>query len=215
MRVLLKFSRGEEIKYISHLDLQRLFKRALRRANIAMEYSKGFNPRILISFATALPLGTISNCEYVEIETEKYYNPIDVKNHLNQVLPQSIRIVSAIEPDDKFPNVGSVIALASYSLYAEDFDKNIISDIISREEIIVEKRTKKGLANVNVRPMIHSLSFEGNVIKATLSCSNSENLRADKLAEILKAEGIEITTICREDIFIIKDGILCRPIEEK
>lgn len=213
MRILLKFSRENEIKYISHLDIQRLFQRALRRAKIPMAYSKGFNPHLLISFATALPLGVCSRGEYVEIQTEKYINPKDVKTHLNEVLPNGIKILDAVEPKDDFPNVGSVIALAEYSLdFIGEDAAGVIAKLLSQNEIIIEKKTKKGLAEVNVRKMIHSLCVGGDKIRATLSLSNSESLRADKLAEILASNGITVTQIFREAIYIINGGKLSKPL---
>ena len=213
MRILLKFSRGSQIKYISHLDIQRLFQRALRRAKIPMEYSKGYNPHLLISFATALPLGVCSRGEYVEIQTEKYINPVDVKNRLNEVLPSGIEILAAEELKDNFPNVGSVIALAQYSIaYEGENAQEIIKEILQSEELIIEKKTKKGLAQVNVRKMIHSLALDGEKINATLSLSNSESLRADKLAEILSSKGLCTKEIYREAIFIINNGNLILPL---
>ena len=213
MRILLKFSRGREIKYISHLDIQRLFQRALRRAKIPMEYSKGYNPHLLISFATALPLGVCSRGEYVEIQTNNYINPIDVKNRLNEVLPKGIEILASEELKENFPNVGSVIALAQYSLdFSGENAQEVIDELLQSEEIIIEKKTKKGLAQVNVRKMIHSLALDGEKIKATLSLSNSESLRADKLAEILQNKGICTKEIYREAIFIINNGSLTLPL---
>lgn len=213
MRILLKFSRESQIKYISHLDIQRLFQRALRRAKIPMEYSKGYNPHLLISFATAMPLGVCSRAEYVEIQTEKYINPVDVKNRLNEVLPSGIEILAAEELKDGYPNVGSVIALAQYSLdFSGENAQEIIKELLQSDEIVIEKKTKKGLAQVNVRKMIHSLSLQGDKITATLSLSNSESLRADKLAEILVCKGLCIGEIYREAIYIIKDGNLVLPL---
>lgn len=213
MRILLKFSRGREIKYISHLDIQRLFQRALRRAKIPMEYSKGYNPHLLISFATALPLGVCSRGEYVEIQTSKYINPIDVKNRLNEVLPKGVEILAAEELKENFPNVGSVIALAQYSFeFSGENAQEAIEKLLQSEEIVIEKKTKKGLAQVNVRKMIHSLALDGEKIKATLSLSNSESLRADKLAEILQGRGICTKEIYREAIFIINNGNLTLPL---
>lgn len=213
MRILLKFSRESQIKYISHLDIQRLFQRALRRAKIPMEYSKGYNPHLLISFATAMPLGVCSRGEYVEIQTEKYINPIDVKARLNEALPVGIQILDAAELQDNYPNVGSVIALAQYSLaFTGENAQESIKELLQSEEIVIEKKTKKGLAQVNVRKMIHSLSIQDNKIKATLSLSNSESLRADKLAEILSGKGLCIGEIYREAIYIIKDGNLVLPL---
>lgn len=216
MRLLMRFEKGEEVKYISHLDMQRLFQRALRRAKLPCEYSKGFNPHLLISFACALPVGVCSTCEYVEVQLERFIHPLECKTRLNEVLPKGIKIVNAIEPKDDYPTVASVIALAEYTFIPEkkaDYSQ-IISNLNNQDTILIEKKTKKGFKEVNVRPMIHRLKQVDDVIKATLSASNSENLRADKLREILENQGIKIKKTVRNSIFILNGNKIEEPIGE-
>ncbi len=217
MRLLMRFSKGDEVKYISHLDIQRLFQRALRRAKLSCAYSQGFNPHMLISFACALPVGVCSNAEYVEVQLEKYVHPLDAMRMLNDVLPNGVRILNATEPKEGYPNVGSVIALAGYSFVPESIEgcTDKLKELMAQNEIIIEKRTKKGMANVNVRPMIHRLALVGDKIEATLSCSNSENMRADKLAEMLENTGIKIKSAVRETLYIINESRLEEPLGAK
>lgn len=217
MRLLMRFEKGEEVKYISHLDMQRLFQRALRRADLPCEYSKGFNPHLIISFACALPVGVCSLAEYVEVQLTSFIHPTKCKEKLNEVLPKGVKIIDAVELNDKYPSVASVICLAEYSFIPEtdgDYTK-IIDSLNNREEIIIEKKTKKGFKDVNVRPMIHRLKQVKNEIKATLSCSNSENLRADKLKEILENENIKIRSVTRNSIFIENENKIEEPIQIK
>ncbi|MBR2861068.1 MAG: TIGR03936 family radical SAM-associated protein [Clostridia bacterium] len=214
MRVLLRFEKGNEVKYISHLDMQRLFQRALRRAKLPCAYSQGFNPHLLISFAAALPVGVCSDAEFVEFQLTKFIHPLEVMKRLNEVMPKGVKILNAIEPEESFPNVGSVIALAEYAFTTKNGDdySKALKDILAQEEITIEKKAKKGFALVNVRPMIHRLTQNGEVIKATLSCSNSENLRADKMAEILSCNGISVASIKRTSILICIDGFIKEPL---
>lgn len=214
MRLLMRFQKNEEVKYISHLDMQRLFQRALRRAKLPSAYSQGFNPHLLISFACALPVGVCSDAEYVEVQLEKFVHPLECMKRLNEVLPTGVRIINAIEPDEAYPNVASVIILAEYTFIPEkDGDySDTLKNILKKDTIEIEKKTKKGMAFVNVRPMIHRLSFVDGVIKATLSCSNSENLRADKLQEILENENIKISSVCRNSLFILNGNNIEEPM---
>ncbi len=216
MRLLMRFEKGEEVKYISHLDMQRLFQRALRRAKLPCEYSKGFNPHLLISFACALPVGVCSKAEYVEVQLEKFIHPSECKARLNEVLPMGIKILNAVEPKDDYPTVASVIALAEYTFIPEvkaDYSE-IINNLINQESIVIEKKTKKGFKEVNVRPMIHRLKQVDDKIFATLSTSNSENLRADKLEEILENNGIKIKKVMRNSIFILNGNKIEEPMGE-
>lgn len=216
MRLLMRFEKGEEVKYISHLDMQRLFQRALRRAKLPCEYSKGFNPHLLISFACALPVGVCSKAEYVEVQLEKFIHPSECKARLNEVLPMGIKILNAVEPKDDYPTVASVIALAEYTFIPDvkaDYSE-IINNLINQESIVIEKKTKKGFKEVNVRPMIHRLKQVDDKIFATLSTSNSENLRADKLQEILENNGIKIKKVMRNSIFILNGNKIEEPMGE-
>jgi len=214
MRLLMKFQKKEDVKFISHLDMQRLFQRALRRAKLPCTYSQGFNPHLFISFACALPVGVCSDAEYVEVQLEKFVHPDECLNRLNEVLPLGVKILKAVKLDDKYPSVGSVIIAAEYTLTPEDTKdySSILKSLLSKESIEIEKKTKKGMAIVNVRPMIHRLSMVDGVIKATLSCSNTENLRADKLQEILEGEGIKISLVRRNSLFILNGNKIEEPI---
>ena len=67
MRIIASFYKHDEVRFVSHLDMQRLFQRAFRRAGLPLSYSKGFNPHPLLSFATALSVGYTSECEYFDV----------------------------------------------------------------------------------------------------------------------------------------------------
>ncbi len=215
MKLLLRLEKGEKVKYISHLDMQRLFQRALRRAKLPCAYSQGFNPHMLVSFACALPVGVCSKAEYAEVVLERFVPPTECMARLNEVLPDGVKILNACEPKDTDPTVGSVIALAEYSFMLKESGsvQDKLDSMLKKEEILIEKKTKKGFATVNVRNMIHSVKQKGNMLYATLSCSNSENLRADKFREILLEAGIETLSAVREKLFIISDGMLKEPLE--
>lgn len=215
MKLLLRLEKGEKVKYISHLDMQRLFQRALRRAKLPCAYSQGFNPHMLVSFACALPVGVCSKAEYAEVVLERFVPPTECMARLNEVLPDGVKILNACEPKDTDPTVGSVIALAEYSFMLKDSGsvQDKLDSMLKKEEILIEKKTKKGFATVNVRNMIHSVKQKDNMLYATLSCSNSENLRADKFREILLETGIETFSAVREKLFIISDGTLKEPLE--
>lgn len=215
MKLLLRLEKGEKVKYISHLDMQRLFQRALRRAKLPCAYSQGFNPHMLVSFACALPVGVCSKAEYAEVVLERFVSPTECMVRLNEVLPDGVKILNACEPKDTDPTVGSVIALAEYSFMLKESGsvQDKLGSMLKKEEILIEKKTKKGFATVNVRNMIHSVKQKGNMLYATLSCSNSENLRADKFREILLESGIETLSAVREKLFIISDGMLKEPLE--
>ena len=81
MRIIVSFYKHEQVMFVSHLDMQRLFQRAFRRADLQLAYSNGFNPHPLLSFATALSVGYTSDCEYFDVMLSEYVSPAEFPAH--------------------------------------------------------------------------------------------------------------------------------------
>jgi radical SAM-linked protein len=94
-RIKIKYTKGEEVKFISHRDLMRVFQRAIRRAEIPIAYSQGFNPHMKISWGQALKVGKTSGEEYAELNIEGWIKPRELQERLNQTLPPGIEILEA------------------------------------------------------------------------------------------------------------------------
>ena len=94
-RIKIKYTKGEEVKFISHRDLMRTFQRAIRRAEIPIAYSQGFNPHMKISWGNALKVGQASHNEYAELQLENFIKSEELLQRLNKQLPQGIEILEA------------------------------------------------------------------------------------------------------------------------
>lgn len=94
-KIKIKFKKGEEVKFISHRDLMRVFQRAIRRADLPITYSQGFNPHMKISWGNALKLGKTSDNEEATLHMADWTRPQTVKAQLNSVLPPGIEILDA------------------------------------------------------------------------------------------------------------------------
>jgi len=94
-KIRIKYRKGEEVKYLSHLDLMRAVHRAVRRAGLPITYSQGFNPHMKISWGKALKVGQASNEEYAEIHLEQLMPPKEIMDRLNATLPSGIEIRDA------------------------------------------------------------------------------------------------------------------------
>lgn len=157
-----KFIRGEEVKFISHLDLMKVFERALRRSGIPILYSKGFNPHPQLVFGLPLPVGVTSEAEYLDLELEEPVNPHEFMNRLNSCLPKGIALIDAKEKKTK-ENIMATVVAASYEILtaSSKFKLNEVRDLIKKfmelEEIVVKKQTKRKIQNVNIRPMIYNI----------------------------------------------------------
>lgn len=168
--VRLRFSKTGRLKYISHLDINRAMSRALKRAQIPLWYTEGFNPHPYMSFSLPLSLGVESLCESVDLRIIGDITNDEIKNRLNNVLPQDIKIVDVY--DDFRDNSEIVYSDYVYKFEFKDNEEAIekIKNVLSSDEIIALKKGKQGRKRVmketNIKSFIdkYSISIRNNVI---------------------------------------------------
>ena len=168
--VRLRFSKTGRLKYISHLDINRAMSRALKRAQIPLWYTEGFNPHPYMSFSLPLSLGVESLCESVDLRIIGDITNDEIKYRLNNVLPQDIKIVDVY--DDFRDNSEIVYSDYVYKFEFKDneaaFEK--IKNVLSSDEIIALKKGKLGRKRVmketNIKSFIdkYSISIRNDVI---------------------------------------------------
>ena len=128
----IRFEKVEVAKYISHLDLQRIFSRSLTRSGIKLMYSEGFNPRPKISFVSAISLGVESLCEFADIKIAENLTETQVFDKMKNVFPQGINIREVYEPETDFKNIDRTkydISLKSDGFGVNDLDKLFEGDV--------------------------------------------------------------------------------------
>jgi len=111
-----EITKGEEIRYISHLDYASLMERAIRRAKLPAAYSEGFNPHMKIAFASALAVGVTSDAEYMDIELTKPVCQPEFFDKLSAALPNGVKLLKAREFDGKAKALMAVADLADYEI---------------------------------------------------------------------------------------------------
>lgn len=188
----LTFEKKGYAKYVSHLDLMRMFQRAFLRAELPISFSQGFNPHQKISISFPLPLGVTGEKEYIDIELDEKLEFTELIERLNNALPTDIRISSASFPTQKTSTLSRAVYDVIIDLKNDISDlKNKISNVLDQNEIIVEKKTKRGIADTNIKPsIIHSeiLSVEDKEVnlKLVLSCEDGASLKASVVVDALK-----------------------------
>ena len=181
--------------YISHLDMNRCMTRAVRRAGIPLWYTEGFNPHPYMTFLMPLPLGQEGKREPVDIRIEQYMPFEEIKNRLNSVMPEGVKIVDVLEPVNK----ANEIAAAEYEISTEFLSDGEAEGFAAGAQSIIdsgvlnaEKRSKRGIKTVNLCEMIRSFEcrVNGNMVetKAVLAAGNTVNLNAELLMNALFAE---------------------------
>lgn len=181
----LKFSKNGKMIYIGHLDLLKFFIRLIKRTQLPIAYSNGFNP-----------------------------------HQCNQALPSGIEILKVRELKEGEKNCASAIVAADYKVCLDQKIENlkdIIDEILSEKNIVLEREVKKKFKTVDIRPMIYSLevdnSGENSIINTRIATGSQGNLKIDLLMEyIYKKCNIEYIPIklktTRYEMYTEKDGEL-------
>lgn len=167
MRLRIAYTKVEDARYIAHLDLTRVFERAIRRAGISMTYSEGFNPRPKISFGSALAVGTEGAREYVDIDIQRELNLGEVLGLIQEQLPHGIRLLEVRTLTQGAKPLMAVLNAASYQirgLMALPIQPDRLQDAVeawlAREQVIYSRYTKKGPTDKDIRPWVKRLEAE-------------------------------------------------------
>lgn len=184
MKVRIRFSKTGALVYIGHLDVMRYFQKLFRRAQIPVAYSEGFSPHQILSFTPPLPLGMESFGEYADVElTEPVSTALAMERLAAQSVPE-IKIMSFKELYDGCEKAMAAVKAAKYSAgFGEDVNmsdlKNVIDELMARDEITVVKKTKKNVSSINLRPLIHDLTVSGNELNMTVSSGSIDNIKPE------------------------------------
>lgn len=210
-KYLLKFNKMGNMRFISHLDLNRLFRRAMKKAEIRVAYSNGYNPHEKMSVIQPLSLGFESECEYFEITTLIPYEPKDLVFGLNASMPSGICFYDCREVSLSVGNLSNLSDSAVYEVLILmdnfEYDSIDIDSFLGRPEIKLLKRDKKTKTMVekdykNYIYGIKKLSYEdGNgYFEMHVKCATNETLNPANLANALLSY-FDIEP-CLEHIFI-------------
>lgn len=204
-KIRVEFSRGEEVKYISHLDTLRTFERAVRRAGIPIAYSQGFNPRPIMSFGLPLAVGVTSSTEYVDVEVQEDIAPEELVIGLNNNLPKGFNIHFA-EYINSSESLMASIGVASYEVVIEvgnEVNRRQMEDyldaIMKEDSLVVEKEKKGKTKKIDILPYIYELKiieFNESIMALgmTLAAGSVFNLKPEMvIAALSKVSELELS----------------------
>ena len=183
MKVRIKFSKEGSVKFIGHLDMMRYFQKAIRRADIDIAYSSGFNPHQIMSFASPLSVGHESSGEYFDVELNSLVSEEDVQERLNAVMVEGVRILAVSVLDEKEGNAMASVAAADYLVaysdkikLPEDWQERL-QDFYAQKTIPVIKKTKKGEKEIDLKEGIYKLEIRGNFVYMLLDAGSGSNIK--------------------------------------
>lgn len=211
MRRLLFKKIGNAV-WISHLDLMRLFQRAFKRAGLPLKHTQGFNPRPSVSIALPLSVGVESKCELLdfELDTAEIISNSQIVDRLNNALIDGVRVL------DCYDNGGKIRDLAYLRcLITMEFDNGCadalpqLKELLSGESVVVPKKTKNGVQDQDIIPMIKDYNLstqdEKTLVLDTTVCCQNPTLNPMQIVEAIRLYKPDATPdfarVCRISLY--------------
>lgn len=196
MKLRLRYSKTGRAKYISHLDLMATMRRAFLRAGLELKYSEGFNPHPYISVALPLPVGCASVCELMDFELADARRADDIPALVSSVLPEGLEVLEAYVPERKFSGISwaELCGKLFYDAGTSSCTAKRLKERFAAESIVVSKKTKSGMADIDIAPFIRDVDFHsGSVItmKVRISAQNP-SISPSMLISSLDFDGVSI-----------------------
>ena len=196
MRAMIRFGKQPRLRFISHLDLQRFFQRALNRTGLPIAWTQGFNPHPILSFGSALALGWTSEYEILDVKLSAPMGRRRTEEAMRAALPVDLPVLEVRMVDDRHPAPMAMVRASDYeiTLSGETAAATLAAaeEFLRRESVMAMRKTKSGEREVDIRPMALSLEREGDVLSARLMLTEKDTLKPDllvrALAEIAGAE---------------------------
>lgn len=166
--------------WMSHLDLMRVFQRAFQRAGLPLKHTQGFNPRPSVSIALPMSVGVESICELLDFDLDGERVSCDeILTRLNDALVDGVNILEVYESGQKIRDLATLqchITL-EYDSGIPQFAVDEITALFNRNEILVDKKTKSGIQQQNIIPMITNLKVVQKtdhiiILDAIICCQN-------------------------------------------
>ena len=195
-------------KYISHLDLNRCMLRAVRRSGLPAWYTEGFHPHLYLMFPLALSLGTESICEIMDFRLTEEIPSEEILQKLNTALPEGLRALRVGEPDKQAQDIGSAEYLVKLASPEIPDLTDLWNAFLHQPEILTEKRTKKGMKEIDIKPLIicREVRTEDEILLLTLvlPAGNDGNLNISVVTDAFQKYAVKpivVKSACRIKIF--------------
>ena len=186
----LLFEKTGDAVWMSHLDLMRLFQRAFKRAELPLKHTQGFNPRPSVSIALPLSVGVSSRCELLDFDLDGVEVPNeDILIRLNQCLVCGVKGLAVYDHGRKLKDLALLqceITLEYDAVRTGAAEE--ICKLFNREQILATKKTKNGVQEQDIRPMIQkveAIEQEGSVILNALICCQNPSLNPSLLTQAI------------------------------
>lgn len=200
MRAMIRFGKQPRLRFISHLDLQRFFQRALNRTGLPIAWTQGFNPHPIMSFGSALALGWTSEYEIVDFKLAAPMGRKRVEEAMRAALPVDLPVLEAKLVDDKHPAPMAMVHASDYFIepLGENAGRILLAadEFLNCESVMAMRKTKSGEREVDIRPLALAIEKCEGGLNARLQLTERDTLKPDlliaSLSEMAKVEMPEI-----------------------
>jgi len=202
MRIRIQFSKLGKVRFTSHRDVARIWERALRRAELPVAYSEGFNPRPKLSFGLALSTGHESDVEYIDLDLDPdRAQDLDLDtlpDLLSAQLPVGLTATAAVVTDKRMPSLQQAVTSCTWRIDVAEDDlpliENAVAGVLAADEIVVTRERKGKQVTDDLRPLVFSLDVQSpkvdgrpNELGSTLIAELGTQPRAVRVSELLAA----------------------------
>jgi len=190
-----EFSVGGDLRFISHHDTLRLFRRAIARANLPVRFSEGFNPHPRIMIPLPRPLGVSSEADVIVIELERAFDPDELAKKLGRQLPEGMTLRgtrSLIAGERPQPDT------VTYRFRPE---RDVPRDAVERIRRIVEatslpverldNKTKRA-RTIDIRPYLSALSLQNNDVVFSLRVTSTGTAKPGEIVGLLMDKAVAV-----------------------
>ena len=190
-KLRLRFKKTGRAVYISHLDLMQTMQRAFSRAGYELKYSEGFNPHPQISIALPLSVGAASFCEIMDFKLKGEADISDIPARLTAALPEGLEVTDCYEPQRKAAELKYLRVKGIFEYDERDVERmaQSLRDFYSAGEIVISKKTKRGVGETDIKPAIREIGFEaenGAVKLEAVISAQEPTLNPELLADALR-----------------------------
>lgn len=204
MRMVMRFGKNARLRFISHLDLQRFYQRALNRSGLPIAFSQGFNPHPVMAFASALALGWTSEYEMLDVKLAVPIGRRKAEEAMRGALPEDLPVLEVKLIDDRASSLMPLVRASDYRISGSGISREMLDDFLARESVMAMRKTKSGEKLVDIRPMALDLRLEDADLMARLSLTDKDTLKPDLLVRTITGTDPEAMRIHR--LALLGDG---------
>lgn len=221
-------TKGEQIRYISHLDFARTVERALRRAKLPVAYSEGFNPHVKLAFASALSVGVVGLQEYFDVELTREIEEREFIEALSGVLPNGVRVGRAVKISERHKALMAVINYSTYTVelpLAGDLEQAVaaVEHFNSADSVHYTRVSPKGRRQIDLkqflqRPIEANIAGGSLLLAFDIAITPGGSVKASEVIEALTEQFAlpadrDLALIRREGLWIKQGDSLISPLE--